>query len=631
MEWWRHRGLGFKLGLGITLTLLLILGGVLFGIARFAEAQLWQREVQTGERVNSMVAVLLEDAMMTGRKGHVQSAIEELGASLGGQIDSIAVYDDQAVLTSFASGFPGGRTIERQNLAKSLADPGCQTCHQLPSGERPEMTVVTVMGQKVMRNVVPLYNEPRCQTCHGTGKEVLGDSIVDLRLDRYEQASSALTLGLAGGAALATIFVALVLYLLLRRTVLLPLGELVRVTEAVTQGELEKHAVVRSGDEVGKLGGAFNAMTGQLRDLIGNLEQRVAERTRDLEQRSAYLEASSEVGQTASSILDKNLLVQQVVELIRGQFGLYYVGLFLVDERGRWAVLRAGTGKAGRNMLTRGHRLRVGEGMVGWSIANAQARIALDVGEDADRFDNPDLPDTRSEAALPLRSRGRVLGALTVQSTEAAAFDQDIIVVLQTMADQVAVALDNADLFTQSQEALHAERRAYGEISREAWRRMLGADSARGYHYEKGSLVGTPGEWDPGMIESGQSVETTDDGEHTLSIPIRVHDTVVGALAVGKQKGGTSWTEEEIAMVKSLTEQVNMALENARLYQESQRRAAREQLIGEATSRLRGSLDIDTVLQTAVRGIGDALGLAEVQVRLKGDREREGAHSRHGD
>jgi GAF domain-containing protein len=162
------------------------------------------------------------------------------------------------------------------------------------------------------------------------------------------------------------------------------------------------------------------------------------------------------VGQTATSYLEAEALIQQVTDLIKDQFGLYYVGLFVVDERNEWAELRAGTGEAGQKMLAREHRLRVGDGMIGWSIANAQARVALDTGTDAVRFDNPDLPDTRSEAAIPMRSRGRVLGALSVQSTKGAAFDQDTIVVLQTMADQVAVAVDNARLFAAAQEALEA-------------------------------------------------------------------------------------------------------------------------------------------------------------------------------
>jgi GAF domain-containing protein len=147
------------------------------------------------------------------------------------------------------------------------------------------------------------------------------------------------------------------------------------------------------------------------------------------------------------------------VNLIRDRFDFYYVGLFLLDETGRWAVLWAGTGQPGRQMLKQGHKLEVGgTSMVGWCTANAQARIALDVGEETVRFDNPLLPETRSEMALPLISRGRVIGALTVQSTEAQAFSEEDIAVLQTMADQIANAIENARLFEETQHLAQRER-----------------------------------------------------------------------------------------------------------------------------------------------------------------------------
>jgi len=151
--------------------------------------------------------------------------------------------------------------------------------------------------------------------------------------------------------------------------------------------------------------------------------------------------------------------VRQTVDLIHDRFDFYYVGLFLLDEAKRWAVLRAGTGEPGRQMLEAGHRFHVGgESMVGWCTANVQARIALDVGEEAVRFDNPLLPETRSEMALPLISRGQVIGALTVQSAEAAAFSEEDIAMLQTMADQVANAIENTRLFEEAQRLAQRER-----------------------------------------------------------------------------------------------------------------------------------------------------------------------------
>ncbi|MCB9098797.1 MAG: GAF domain-containing protein [Anaerolineales bacterium] len=170
--------------------------------------------------------------------------------------------------------------------------------------------------------------------------------------------------------------------------------------------------------------------------------------------RSDRLQTAAEVSRAASSILDVGDLITTSVNLIQNQFGFYYVGLFLVDEVGQWAVLQAGTGEAGRIQLRQNHKLKVGEeSMIGWSIYHRQARIALDVGQDAVRFKNPVLPDTRSEMALPLISREEVMGALTVQSTERGAFSAEDITLLQTMADQLANAITNAHLFERAAQA----------------------------------------------------------------------------------------------------------------------------------------------------------------------------------
>ena len=171
------------------------------------------------------------------------------------------------------------------------------------------------------------------------------------------------------------------------------------------------------------------------------------------------LTTAGEVSRAASSILEPVKLLPEVVNLVCDRFNFYYVGLFLLDESGEYAVLRAGTGEAGRQMLEMGHKLEVGgTSMVGWCVAQGKARIALDVGKEAVRFDNPLLPETRSEMALPLISRGRVIGAMTIQSTKPAAFSDEDIATLQTMADQVANAIENARLFEETQHLAQRER-----------------------------------------------------------------------------------------------------------------------------------------------------------------------------
>jgi GAF domain-containing protein/HAMP domain-containing protein len=430
----------------------------------------------------------------------------------------------------------------------------------------------------------------------------------------YAEAQRRLLFSVLGYAGL--LILSLFLAGLVQRSVTRPVAELRSGAEAFRLGHMDTTIPVVGTDELSLLAQTFNQMATQLRDMIDTLEQRVALRTRELEQRSHYLEAAAEVGRAASSILETDQLIQQVVELIRERFGLYYVGLFLVDESGEWAVLRAGTGDVGRDMLARSHRRRIGEGMIGWSVANAQARIALDVGADAVRLVTTELPNTRSEAALPLRSRGRVLGALTVQSDQSAAFDQDTIVVLQTMADQVAVALDNARLFAEGQAALEATRRAYGEISREAWAQLVHAQPDLGYWCDPQGVHPPEGPWQPEMIQATQEGQTVQVGMPTVAIPVKVHDHVVGVVRLRKTDDAGAWTAEELALMETLTDQLSVALESARLYQDTQRRAARERLAGEITARMRESLDMDTVLQTAIREMGKALGLGKVEVRM---------------
>ncbi|HSJ56707.1 MAG TPA: GAF domain-containing protein [Anaerolineae bacterium] len=351
------------------------------------------------------------------------------------------------------------------------------------------------------------------------------------------------------------------------------------------------------------------------------------------EQRSAYLQASSEVAHAVGSMLDVEQLLERVVDLIHERFGLYYVGIFMLDEAARgvlgsaganpeWVNLRAGTGPAGKAMLARGHRLRVGEGMIGWAVAQGEARVAQEAHVDQVRVTTAELPETRAEAALPLISRGKVLGAITVQDTRPGAFDQEAVSVLQVLADQVAVALDNARLLRESQIALEAERRAYGEISARGWAEMLRRGRELGYVYRQGGdLTTAQGTWSEEMArarEGGETVVHGSDGAEgkTVAVPIKIRDRVMGVVRLQKPEDGHSWTKEELALMQTLTSQLEVALESARLYEDSQRRAAEERLIGEVMGRVRETLDVDLVLQTAIQEMGTALGLSRVEVRM---------------
>lgn len=172
------------------------------------------------------------------------------------------------------------------------------------------------------------------------------------------------------------------------------------------------------------------------------------------ERRSRLLKAANRVGKEVTSILDIEKLLPQTVNIICEAYGLYYAGIFLLDSAGEYAVLRAGYGKAGRAMLASGHKLKIGtDSMIGACIAMGEARIALDVGEERVHFKNPNLPHTRSEMALPLIYGGKPLGAVTIQSSEERAFSEDDITTLTTMAEHLAVAINNARVIEELKEA----------------------------------------------------------------------------------------------------------------------------------------------------------------------------------
>jgi GAF domain-containing protein/HAMP domain-containing protein len=429
------------------------------------------------------------------------------------------------------------------------------------------------------------------------------------------------TLIVIGGIALLAVLIAVIASLFITRSIAKPLASLSDTATQVAAGNLELQADVKREDEVGSLARAFNAMTVQLRELIENLEAQIAERTRDLERRSTYLEAASEVGRAAASILKTDRLVRQVVELIQYRFDLYYVGLFQLDEKGEWAVLRAGTGDAGRALLARGHRIKVGEGMIGWSIANAQPRIASEVDEDAVRQATSELPDTRSEAALPLRSRGQVLGALTVQSDQSGFFDEDTLTVLQTMADQVALALDNARLFADRQSAIEAQRRAYGQISHEAWVELLRTkgdiEFTRTKHgfsqiTDQGQRHGT----NAGKPYVDQEPDDRNDDGATIITPLKVRDRPIGVVQARRAPEAGRWTAEEMDLLETLVVHLGQALESARLYQETRRRATREQLARQITEKVRAIQDVETIARTAAEELTKALGGTRGFVKL---------------
>ncbi len=436
--------------------------------------------------------------------------------------------------------------------------------------------------------------------------------------EAYRPVNSAVRTGVLT-AALFGLF-AIGLGMVVGRLMIAPIGDLMSAAQKMAAGDLSARAVVRRQDETGELAEAFNTMARELGAMVNTLEQRVADRMRSLQ-------TAAEVSRAVTSVLDPEELLNQVVDLVGERFDYYYVGLFLVDSERRFAVLHAGTGSAGQQMLAAGHRLEIGgDSMIGQCVARSEARIALDVGEEAVRFENPYLPRTRSEMALPLRSRGRVIGAMTVQSAEESAFDEADIAVLQTVADQVAVAIDNARLFSETQTALEEMEATHRRYLREEWRTYRESVGVVGYETEQPEA---PPLGDEVLAEIRQAIigegpvlqggQEEDGRTHSaLVVPVALRGEVIGALGVQDEDGTRQWTDEEIALVQVVAERMALAADNLRLLDESQRRAAREQLVSDISARIRTSLDPDVVLKTTVRELGRALGVERASIEIAG-------------
>jgi GAF domain-containing protein len=374
--------------------------------------------------------------------------------------------------------------------------------------------------------------------------------------------------------------------------------------------------------------------TGRLQALQAGLDQRVTDRTADLEARIHELELSNQKGQRQanqlqaairlaqeiSGILEPGQLMDKATKLIADHFGYYHVGIFVLDDTGRWAELRAVNSEGGRNMLARNHRLRVGEqGIVGYATRTGRPRLVLDVGTDAIYFDNPDLPETRSEIALPLIARYQILGALDVQSKEPSAFDEHDASILKMVAEFVAVALDNARLFEASQATLAQAGETQRAYLRRGWRRQARGRSA--------SLFGASRPVENGeaalrvesqqAIESGSTLVVGDKDRSTgLVTPIRIRGEAIGALGLHKADLDGGWSKDQVELVETVADQIAQALEAARLFEEAQRRAEREQLIGEVGAKLRAVDNVDGILRVAVQETRRALGVSHGAIRL---------------
>lgn len=423
--------------------------------------------------------------------------------------------------------------------------------------------------------------------------------------------------GLAAIGA-SVIFAALVI-LLTRRTILAPINKLIadihQVSQAGSAAELQPVEPLSRGDEIGELSRALARMVSWLGDSYARLEDQVRERTSHLQRRSVQLEVAAQVARDIAAARDLETLLYRAVNIINDRFEFYHAGIFLIDQLQEYAVLRAATGEAGREMLSRNHRLKIGEtGLVGHAAQAGEARLASDVEQDAVHFKNPILPETRSEAALPLKVGERVIGVLDVQSRQADAFDQESLAALQIMADQLAIAIQNARLLQESQEALSELEATYARINRQSWERVLYRSQVAGYEFDgvnAAPIQDQPlAEFAPAQTEKNRAAGAP------LQIPLRVRGDTIGTLDIWTE--GRELTDAEVYLLAAISNRLSQILESARLYEEAQSRAAREQSINLITSQMRASVNLENILQNTVRELGRTLGASRTFIQIGG-------------
>ncbi len=316
-----------------------------------------------------------------------------------------------------------------------------------------------------------------------------------------------------------------------------------------------------------------------------NLESNVEERTQQLRK-------INEIGRFVAAILDPDELLPSALRLIETRFGFYYTAFFLVDITGQWAELKSAIGEAGRVLRENKHRLDVnGNSAIARAIQSREGKILL--GSQV-QSDNPLLPYTRSQIVLPLIVGDTILGALEIHTTQENAFLPTDLNTFQNMANEIAIAMENARLFQEAQQSLAEMRATQRQYLQGAWQTMI----------EEQDLSYALGDDDP-LIGN------------QLEVPLALRDQVIGQLQL---TGTAEWGPEQKSLVEAIVTQAVLALENARLVEESQSIASREKLANEIIAKVWASPSMEGILQTAVRELGRSLEAAEVEIEISMDK-----------
>lgn len=423
------------------------------------------------------------------------------------------------------------------------------------------------------------------------------------------------------------------------RTITNPLRQLTLAASRISaenpeaiKDQLGEPIRIETQDELEDLSIAFNQMAFNLKQLLENLEEKVAERTAGIERIATDLRTIADVARELAIIRDLDTLLNASASLIRERLGYYHVGIFLMDDAGEYARLRAASSVAAGQMLASNYRLKVGEtGLVGNVTRTGQAYIALDVGEDEIHFKNPYLPNTRSEIALPLRSHGVTFGALDIQAETPNAFDEGDTQTLQILADLLAAAIENAQLAQKVESTISELTRAGSAQIRQVWGAVSSQKARPSYEYDGLQIRAVSPHLSPellGQLQNGQPIVlegqngSRTDRRNVLLVPLMVLNQVIGVIGLEQEDPARAWTEDQIAIAQASASRAALTLENARLLEESQLRASKERTIVEATNRIGSALSIENILQTTAEELERVLSGSEVTIQFTDDQDK---------
>lgn len=426
---------------------------------------------------------------------------------------------------------------------------------------------------------------------------------------------------LAGFVTLGVLLVGAFVLIATTRRTLSPIQALTQAAAEITEGRPASFVSAESeGDEIGILIRAFNRMTTQLRGSISNLEQRIADRTQELEQQSVRLRTATEISQFSASERDLNKVLERAGQLLVSRLGYSFVGVYVLEKDGAHALLASSPTMVGKSRIQQKLRLPVNfETLVGYVAKTGEARIAPDVRFSATQFADSFLPESRSEIALALKSEGKPIGVLDIHSDKEGTFSQADISVMQIIADQLSSAIERSRLSQESSRYLSDLEQAYGKHTREGWKKFITARQmqSRGYRFdniriepsEEIARIGRK------ALEHGTTVTASHDTamNQGVAIPIKFRGQTIGVVQAKLREGSG---ETIITTLEQAVDRLASSLESARLYEEAQLRANREQAISQIASLIGSSSDYESILRTTVREIGNVLTDTDVIIQL---------------